>query len=141
MFNPNKPEIRKEVDRILDQKDEKVRLQEAFELWLKVNPKIEVSYSDGSVETISARQAYKETLEKIKFLKSQHETSTGLKKEGTSVGENGARWRSLLEFPPGSLEFMEMFAVGLTSPDKDVQKKTSYKLAKVFPQFVTPERI
>lgn len=142
MEEDKKANIRKEVDKILNKREEKDRLRDAFNLWLKVNPTIDVSYSDGTTDKISARQAYKETVEKIRYLKSQHETSTGLKKSSsTSVGGSDARWRGMLEFPPGSIEFMQMFAVGLLSEDKSVQKKEAINLGKIFPEFVVPEKI
>lgn len=142
MEEDKKANIRKEVDKILNKREEKDRLRDAFNLWLKVNPTIDVSYSDGTTDKISARQAYKETVEKIRYLKSQHETSTGLKKSSsTSVGGGDARWRGMLEFPPGSIEFMQMFAVGLLSEDKSVQKKEAINLGKIFPEFVVPEKI
>lgn len=133
--------IRKEVDKILNIRDEKERLRKAFQLWLKVNPRIEVSYSDGSRAWVTARVAYKQTLEKIRYIRENQETTTGKRKNnGTrSVGGKSANWRSLMEFPPGSTEFMQMFAVEAFKASGEEQKKATYHLAKVFPDLVIPE--
>lgn len=139
--NP-KAQIRKEVDRILDIKDETERLREAFRLWLVVNPKIKVSYSDGAEAWVTAKVAYKQTLEKIRFLREQHETDLGLKwstKNRKSVGSLGMR--NLMEFPPGSTEFMRMFAVEVFSGTGDEQKKATFRLAKIFPELVVPRSL
>lgn len=140
--NERKAQIRKAVDRILDKKDETDRLQGAFKLWLEVNPKIKVSYSDGTEAWVTAKVAYKQTLEKIRFLREQHDTDIGLKsssKNKHSVGSLGMR--NLLEFPPGSMEFMRMFAIELFNGSGDEQKRAVMKLSKIFPQFVVPARI
>lgn len=131
--------IRKEVDRILDIRDEKERIRNAFNLWLEVNPKIEVSYSDGARAKVTAKVAYKQTLEKIRFMREQHETDSGLKlsvKNKKGVGSLGMR--NLMEFPPGSIEFMRMFAMEVFSGSGDEQKKATKKLAKIFPELVVP---
>lgn len=141
-LNSKKVEIRQEVDRILNKREEKQRLRDAFNLWLRVNPKIEVSYSDGTRAKVTAKVAYKQTLEKIRFLREQHETPSGLKsstKNRKSVGSLGMR--SLMEFPPGSIEFMKMFAMEIFSGTAEAQKKATFRLAKIFPEFVTPEKL
>lgn len=129
-------EIRKAVDKILDMKDEKDRLRQAFNLWLSVNPKIEVSYSDGSKAWVTAKVAYKQTLEKIRFLKEQQERDDGRRFSATRSDDAG--WRSLMEFPPGSIEFMRMFAMDLFAADQKEQKRATIKLGRVFPELVTP---
>lgn len=137
-----KAQIRQEVDRILDIKDEKERLQEAFKLWLRVNPRIKVSYSDGAEAWVTAKVAYKQTLEKIRFLREQHETDGGFKhsvKNKRAVGSMGMR--NLMEFPPGSTEFMRMFAMEVFSGTGDEQKKATFRLAKIFPQLVVPRTL
>lgn len=140
--NPVKSPIRQEVDRILDQRDEKLRLREAFELWLKVNPKVQVSYSDGSKAWVTARLAYAETLEKIKFLRSMHETKIGVKhqaKHKRGVGSMGMR--SMMEFPPGAIQFLRMFHMEMFSGSGQEQKKAIMKLSRIFPEFVVPEKL
>lgn len=133
--------IRKEVDRILNQRDEKDRLRDAFNLWLKVNPKVEVSYSDGSRAWVTAKVAYKQTLEKIRFLKEMHETDLGVKKEKLTKGVKSLGMRTVMEFPPGSIEFMRMFAVEMFNGSGEQQKTATFKLAKIFPELAVPERL
>ena len=133
-------EIRREVNKILDITDEAKRLRMAFGLWLRVNPRIEVSYSDGTEAWIPAQQAFKETLDKIKFLKEIPETKYGFKKKHWyAAGDHG--WRTLMEFPPGFTEFIQMFAVSLFKGSGDEQKKATFRLAKIFPEFVVPEAL
>jgi len=128
--------IRKEVDRILNIKDEKYRLRQAFKLWLEVNPKIEVSYSDGARAWVTAKVAYKQTLEKVNYFKSLSEREDGRRHSATRSDDAG--WRSLIEFPPGSMEFMKMFAVNLFDADTAQQKKAVVKLGKIFPELCVP---
>lgn len=134
--------IRKEVDRILDQRSEADRIRDAFKLWLRINPKIQVTYSDDSRAYVTAKVAYKQTLEKIRFLRSMHETELGITYEAKhkkSVGNLGMR--ALMEFPPGSIEFMKMFAMEAFSGDPQSQKKATMRLAKIFPELVVPEKL
>lgn len=134
--------VSKEVNRIMNIKDEKERLRSAFNLWLLVNPKIEVSYSDGARAKVTAKVAYKQTLEKIRFLREQHDTKYGVSHEVMNKkGVHDAGWRGLLEFPPGSMEFMKMFAVNLFAGDAAEQKKAAIKLSKIFPELQVPEVI
>lgn len=135
-------EIRKQVDRILNMPDEKDRLREAFKLWLAVNPKIDVSYSDGTRAKVTAKVAYKQTLEKVRFLKSMHDNDLGIKdsvKRSHKVGAQGMR--ALMELPPGSVEFMRMFAMNLFTGSSDDQLKATVSLSKVFPELVVPRKL
>lgn len=128
--------IRQKVDTILNIKQEKDRLREAFRLWLAVNPKIEVSFSDGTTERISAKEAYKLTLEKVAYLKSLSERDDG--RRFSALRDDDAGWRSVMEFPPGSMEFLRMFAMNLFNDSGNEQKKAMLSLGKIFPEFVVP---
>lgn len=133
--------IRAEVDKVLNIKDEKERLRAAFNLWLKVNPKIEVSYSDGARAWVTAKVAYKQTLEKVRFLKDQTETDVGTKATKNVASHGWENARTLMEFPPGSTEFMQMFAVDLFKGSGNEQKKAAYHLAKIFPELCVARKI
>lgn len=131
-----KAEIKKEIDRILKLPEDSRRMRAAFKLWLSVNPRVEVSYSDGTRAWVTAKVAYKQTLEKVNYLKGLSEREDGRKNSATKYSDVG--WRSLVEFPPGSMEFMRMFAMNLFTGDSQQQKKAIISIGKVFPELVIP---
>lgn len=120
----------KEIDKVLSQRSTGSRARAAYDLWLRLNPKHRVSFSDGTDEWLTAKQIHQATIEKVQFLRENQDNKFGTNKS--------ASMRLALELPPHAAEFMKMFHPDIFDND-DYAKTRFRKLIKQFPEFQVME--
>lgn len=116
----------KEIDEIMKNKSTDTRARAAYKLWLKINPMCSVSFEDGERGWLPAKRVHNLTIEKVKYLRSMSNKY--------ATNESGSM-RYRMEFPPGSLEFLQAFHPDLFLGTRDDQKLRFSKLRKAFPEF------
>lgn len=121
-----------EVDKVLKKRSTGTRAIAAYELWLKLNPQVEVSFSDGTSQWMTARQVDAETRKKVAFLKEMQANKFGTNKTGSM--------RLALELPPPLAHFIKLFHPDVFDNDA-AAKSRLHKLVKAFPQYQVYERM
>lgn len=122
----------KEIDRVLSKRSTGSRARAAYDLWLKLNPKHQIGYSDGTNAYLSARQIHDETVKKVKHLREIQRNKYGTNETGSM--------RLGLELPPHAMLFMQMFHPDIFDDD-DYAKSRFRKLVKEFKEFQIMEVI
>lgn len=131
LFKAQREVTQKEIDKVLAKRSTGSRARAAYELWLRLNPKHKVSFSDGTDEYLTAQQIHKETIEKVKFLREMQRSKFGTNKSGSM--------RLALELPPPAAVFMKLFHPDIFDND-DYAKNRFRKLVKEFSEFMVYEK-
>lgn len=116
----------KEIDHVLNHRSTGTRARAAIDLWLKVNPWIKLQ--DGT--KMRARDINRAVIGQIQEDRELHlnkfaESSTG-------------SMRHALEFPPGALEFIQLFHPDIFDGNPSEQKSKLHKLMRSFPEYSVP---
>lgn len=122
----------KEIDKILSKRSTGSRARAAYELWLKINPRVHVSFDDGASGWLPAQSVDRLTKEKVKLLRESQAN-----KYGTNQSES---MRHGLEMPPALLHFIQLFHPDAFDDD-DFAKDRFRKLMRAFPEFRVMEKI
>lgn len=119
----------KEIDAVLKHRSTGTRARAAIDLWLKINPWIKLQ--DGS--KIRARTINRLVIEQIQSDREMHLNKFAISETGSM--------RHALEFPPGALEFIQLFHPDLFQGTPAEQKSRLHKLMKMFPEYRVPRAI
>lgn len=122
----------KEVDKVLAKRSTGSRARAAYNLWLKLNPMCQVSFSDGTSGWLPAQRIHNLSMEKVKILRDNQKNRFGTN-ESKSM-------RHGLEMPPAALNFIQLFHPDIFDSD-DYAKTRFRKLMKEFSEFRVLERI
>lgn len=119
--------LQREVDKVLSRRSTGSRARAAYDLWLKINPMVQVSFEDGTSGWLPAKRVHNLTVEKVNIMRDQSRNKFATN-ESRSM-------RQMLEMPPAAMHFIQMFHPDLFDGTVEEQKMKSRKLYRAFPEF------
>jgi hypothetical protein len=128
-------DVQKIVDQVLTKRSTGNRARAAYELWLTLNPMVQVTFGEGKdlkMGWLPARRVDSLTKAKVKMLKDNL-------KNKYATNETGSM-RLGLEMPPALLHFIQLFHPDIYDTDAGAKDRFR-KLVKAFPEFQIMEKI